>query len=90
MDNISVEICRCFSAKARRYMLTYQHKATKAKSVHNSTDGDKTEKMEWTLYLNEKTHNRYSSHRDMNGIDGEFIQIVIHESIGVKHEFGEV
>ena len=46
--------------------------------------------MEWTLDLNERTHKMHSSHRDINVIDGEFIQSVIRKSIGVKHMFEEV
>ena len=90
LSQVSIDSCRRFSSRARKYMLTYSHKYLKGKAVNAGDVEDEAKKMEWSLELNEKIRKQYSSHRDVNIIDGKFLQTVILESIGVKHECDEV
>ena len=90
LSQVSIDNCRRFSSRARKYMLTYSHKYLKGKAVNAGDGEDEANRMEWSLELNEKIRKQYSSHRDVNIIDGKFLQTVILESIGVKHECDEV
>ena len=66
-------------------MLAYTHK--KLKEIQQE-DGVKV-KVEWSFDEYEKIQRIYRSHRNMDIIDGNFIEKVLRESINVKLE-GEV
>ena len=62
LSYITKDMRRKFSAKARIYMLTYQHKGMMA--VENKIDESNNENKSiiWSYDYNEKIHKQYSSH----------------------------
>ena len=82
VNSVTIDMCRRFSGKARGYMLTYTHKQITDEELTHSDS-----KMDWTYETNEKIHKLYRSHRDMNAIDGVYIEKVIRESVGVDNSF---
>ena len=62
-------------------MLAYLHKRL-YKKVNDSVKLES----EWSYEKNEKLQKVYRSHRDMNTIDGLFIECVLSDSIGIKVE----
>ena len=76
--DVSLQSARRFSAKARRYMMVYQHLRISNKQKIDDT--------EWSFDKIEKMNKVYRSHRDVNIIDGVFINEVIRDCIGIKQE----
>ena len=81
LDKVSIQMCRRFSAKARRYMVGYYHQ-WKEETVSPIAQGpahimdDKS-----SLIKNERIQKMYKSHRDTNCTDGAFIESVMSECI---------
>ena len=71
ISKVTIAMCRKFSAKARGYMLAYSHKKL---SVDDTL---------WSYEYTEKIHKIYRSHRDVNCIDGAYIEKVLRESVGL-------
>ena len=72
LSRVSLDICREFSAKARSYMLTYQHKSMREDDTNKDMIGYVKPKLEWSLDFNKKLHKLSKSHRDANIINCTF------------------
>ena len=72
LSKVSKENCQRFAARARRYMLVYQHR--------KDFDGELPDGFD----ENEKIFKAYKSHRDAGVFDGKFIADTIKASIGVQ------
>ena len=66
-------------------MLAYYHMALQKEEEETSSSQTKI-KIEKSFEQNKTLHKLYHSHRDMNIIDGTFIERVMRETIGVKME----
>ena len=85
ISSVSIDTSRRFSAKARRYMLIYHHhRLSSNKIIEVSEDS------QWSHEKIEKMNKVYRSHRDVNVIDGIFIEQVQQDCIGIKSEGGNI
>ena len=67
-------------------MSTYRHKGMAALDEQKDANRNKEDVLDWSFDHNEKIHKQYTSHRDVNTIDEQFIERVIRESTGIKYE----
>lgn len=76
-----------FLSKVRGYMLTYLHKLIQKKEEDDNIKHANDSKLViWTYQYNEKIHNIYPGHRDMNCIDGQFGEKVMCQDIEGNRE----
>ena len=81
LAQITIEMCRKFSGKARGYMCGYMHQKVQLDETSDE-EKERVRNMISCYEYNENIQKQYRSHRDANTFDSTFIERIMRECIG--------